>query len=234
MSQHFKFSVYIRNNRLFFFPGCLLLTLLLSGCKKETPQNLQPSHDNQQQAVNRTLVPPSVELPELSADEVPPALLMTEFLAANDSGLKDGDDDLTDWIEIHNPGQTPLNLSQFALTQDRQLEELWEFPSFLMGSGDYLIVHASGKNRRLPNEEWHTDFKLNADGEFLAIVMKESRSIVHSFGTRYPQQQDDISYGISSDWAPGEFLLDFERSQCLNITKVDEGILRTDVYFFRR
>ena len=92
--------MYIRNNRLFFFPGCLLLTLLLSGCKKETSQNLQPTHDNQQQAVNRTLVPPSVELPELSADEVPPALLMTEFLAANDSGLKDGDDDLTDWIEI--------------------------------------------------------------------------------------------------------------------------------------
>ncbi|MDA7536445.1 lamin tail domain-containing protein, partial [bacterium] len=146
--------------------------------------------------MNRELVPPSVEVPELSAAEVPPALLMTEFLAANDSGLKDGDDDRTDWIEIHNPGQTPLNLSQFALTQDRQLEELWEFPSFLMGSGDYLIVHASGKNRRSPNEEWHTDFKLNADGEFLAIVMKESRSIVHSFGTRYPQQQDDISYGI--------------------------------------
>ncbi len=210
MSQQYNFSAHIRNNRLFFFTGCFLLILLLSGCKKETPKNPQPPRDNQQQAVNRKLVTPSVEVPEMSSDELPPALLITEFLAANDSGLKDGDDDRTDWIEIHNPGQTPLNLSQFALTQDRQLEELWEFPSFLMGSGDYLIVHASGKNRRLPNEEWHADFKLNADGEFLAIVMKEPRSIVHSYGTRYPQQQDDISYGISSDWVPGEFLLDFE------------------------
>ena len=146
----------------------------------------------------------------MSSDEAAPVLLISEFLAANDSGLKDGDGDRTDWIEIHNPGDAPVNLSSFGLTQDRQLEEVWEFPSFMMGAGEYVVVYASGKNRGLSNEDWHTDFKLNTDGEFLALVSKEPRSIVHSFGTRYPQQQDDISYGISSDWAPGEFLLDFE------------------------
>jgi hypothetical protein len=192
------------------FVGFLLVVLLLPGCKQDPPQNVQPSNNNPQQARNRMVVPPPAEVPDTRSDEAAPVLLISEFLAVNDSGLKDGDGDRTDWIEIHNPGDRPVNLSGFALTQDRQLEEVWGFPSFIMGAGEYLIVYASGKNHELSNEEWHTDFKLNSDGEFLALVTKEPRSIVHSFGTRYPKQQDDISYGISSDWVPGEFLLDFE------------------------
>jgi hypothetical protein len=210
MTHTFLYSSRAKLKYLQIFAGFLLVALSLPGCKQDPPQNEQASNDNRQPARNRMLVPPPAELPDMSSDEAPPVLLITEFLAANDSGLKDGDGDRTDWIEIHNPGDGPVNLSGFALTQDRQLEEIWEFPSFMMGAGEYVIVYASGKNRGLSNEEWHADFKLNADGEFLALVTKEPRSIVHSYGTRYPQQQDDISYGISPDWNPGEFLLDFE------------------------
>lgn len=210
MLQKTVFLTAVKMKCLPIIALCFMTAALLPGCKQDPPQNTQSENNNQQQARNRMAVPPPAEVPELNSDEAPPALLITEFLAANDRGLKDADGDRTDWIEIHNPSDNPINLSSFALTQDRQLEEIWEFPSFVMGAGEYLIVYASGKNRSLSNEEWHTDFKLNTGGEFLALVAKEPRSIVHSFGTRYPQQQDDISYGISSDWKPGEFLLDFE------------------------
>ena len=31
-------------------------------------------------------------------------VIISEFLAVNDKGLKDADDDRSDWIEIHNAG----------------------------------------------------------------------------------------------------------------------------------
>ena len=188
----------------------LIVISLISGCKQESSQTLQPISNDQQEVRNRMAVPPPADIPASSADVESPVLLISEFLAANDSGLKDADGDRTDWIEIYNPGDSAVDLSGFALTQDRQLEELWEFPAFKMGAGEFVLIHASGKNRRVANEEWHADFKLSAKGEFLALVAKETGSIVHAFGTRYPQQQDDISYGISSEWTPGEFLQDYE------------------------
>ncbi|MBT5927560.1 MAG: hypothetical protein HOH33_13180 [Verrucomicrobia bacterium] len=188
----------------------LLTVTLLVGCRQETSENTQHSDQPDQAFRNRMAVPPPAEIPHIKLDAESPALLISEFLAANDRGLNDEEGDRTDWIEIFNPGSSPVDLSGFGLTQDRQLEEIWEFPSLNMGAGEYLIVYASGKNRNQVHEEWHTDFKLNTDGEFLALIAKEPRSIVHSFGTRYPQQQDDVSYGIAADWVPGEFLQDFE------------------------
>ena len=35
------------------------------------------------------------------------APVITEFLAANSSGLADEDGDFSDWIEIHNPDSAP-------------------------------------------------------------------------------------------------------------------------------
>ncbi|HJQ79165.1 MAG TPA: hypothetical protein VJ828_04375, partial [Lacipirellulaceae bacterium] len=41
--------------------------------------------------------------------------LITEFLAANDSGLRDGDGNASDWIEIQNAGDMPINLAGYYL-----------------------------------------------------------------------------------------------------------------------
>ncbi len=38
------------------------------------------------------------------------APLITEFLASNDNGLRDGDGNASDWIEIHNAGDMPVDL----------------------------------------------------------------------------------------------------------------------------
>ncbi|MDC0325618.1 CotH kinase family protein [bacterium] len=192
------------------FAAFLLVSIILVGCRQESSENTQSSNQTEQTFRNSRAVPPPAEIPNIKSDSESPPLLISEFLAANDRGFKDEEGDRTDWIEIFNPGSSPVDLSGFGLTQDRQLEEIWEFPSFKMGAGEYLIVYASGKNRNQANEEWHTDFKLNTDGEFLALIAKEPRSIVHAFGTRYPQQQDDVSYGIAADWAAGEFLQDYE------------------------
>ena len=43
-------------------------------------------------------------------------LLITEFLASNDDGLRDEDGDSSDWIELHNGGLEPIDLDGWPLT----------------------------------------------------------------------------------------------------------------------
>lgn len=121
-------------------------------------------------------------------------LIINEFLAANKSGLLDEDGDFSDWIEIYNPEPYTVNLAGFALTDDPNQPDKWPFPNISLGSHQYLVVFASGKNRRSleSGTPLHTNFKLEKDGEFLALYnILDEKLIVAEFSTQYP----DISYG---------------------------------------
>ena len=122
---------------------------------------------------------------------------LTEFLARNDGGLEDEDGDRPDWIEIHNvPGAGAVDLSGWALTDDSGDLALWVFgPGTVLPDGGYLVVFASDKDRRDPAGPLHTNFKLSAGGEYLALV-RPSGSVASEFdqgGSDYPNQDDDIS-----------------------------------------
>src|SRR6185369_11273395 len=42
----------------------------------------------------------------------------------------------------------------------------------------------------------HTDFKLDGDGEYLALVMPDGSTIASQYSPRFPQQRSDVSYGL--------------------------------------
>ena len=44
--------------------------------------------------------------------------VISEFLATNTNGLKDEDGDKEDWVEIHNPTTSSVNLGGYFLTDD--------------------------------------------------------------------------------------------------------------------
>ena len=99
------------------------------------------------------------------------APIINEFLAANRAGIADQDGDPEDWIEIYNPGRRAVNLAGWSLTDDPSRPRKWTFPGVALGSHAYLLVFASGKNRRptQPGSELHTNFKLSQRGEFLGL-----------------------------------------------------------------
>ena len=120
--------------------------------------------------------------------------VISEFLAVSRGELLDGDGDASDWIEIRNDGLDTLDLEGWYLTDD--LEELtrWEFPAVSIQPHQHLVVFASGKDRVSP--ELHTNFRLDADGEALALVAPDGQTIVHAYAPVYPQQQLGTSYGL--------------------------------------
>ncbi|WP_435895117.1 lamin tail domain-containing protein [Oceaniferula spumae] len=133
--------------------------------------------------------------------------VISEFMAANDSGLIDVDGNQSDWIELYNPGADPAPLAGFYLTDDPTDLTKWVFPNVTMAPGSYLIVFASGNSRTDPAGELHTNFSLSADGEYLALVKPDGSTIDSEFSPTFPSQQSDVSYGLDSSTTTGGYFL---------------------------
>ncbi len=126
-------------------------------------------------------------------------VIINEFLAANVSGLLDENSEPQDWIELYNRGSTTVNLLGWSLTEDAKVPGKWTFPATNLAPGQFLVVFASEKNRRVPGAPLHTSFKLDSFGEYLALFNAESpRVAVSEFPSEYPEQRNDYSYGLDS------------------------------------
>jgi hypothetical protein len=125
------------------------------------------------------------------------APIISEFMAANDSWLADEDGDFSDWIEIHNPGNTTVSLAGYHLTDHPAHLDKWTFPAITIDPGAFLVLFASGKNRADPASRLHTDFQLSAEGDYLALVAPDAATVVSAFAPLYPPQYPNVSFGIS-------------------------------------
>ncbi|MCA9263515.1 MAG: lamin tail domain-containing protein, partial [Planctomycetales bacterium] len=127
----------------------------------------------------------------LAADPV-----LSEFMAANDDSLVDEDGDHSDWIEILNAGNSSAELRGWYLTDDATNLSKWRFPSVELSPNETVIVYASGKDRNETGFELHTNFGLNRDGEYLALVEPDGTTIASEFSPAYAPQVEDVSYGF--------------------------------------
>ena len=138
--------------------------------------------------VNVTLLPPRIN----------------EFMASNGGSVSDEDGEATDWIELYNPNPYGLRVGGYFLTDDPTNKTQWVFPDAKIGPHGFRLVFASDKDRRDPNAELHTNFKLDAKGDYLALIARDGSEVLQQFPTNYPaarqfsKQRDNISYGFDS------------------------------------
>lgn len=127
----------------------------------------------------------------------PPALVyINEFSAHEANAISDEDGESSDWIELFNAGSGATNLAGWSLSDDPALPRKWTFPNVVVEPGDYLVVFASGKDRREPGGALHTNFKLDKDGEYLGLVNLQGDPVAHSeFAPAYPPQYDGLVFG---------------------------------------
>ena len=81
-----------------------------------------------------------------------PVVVLSEFMADNESGVQDEDGTRSDWIELLNRGPLEANLSGWYLTDDRLNLTKWQFPLGMspLNVNAYLRIWASEKDRRPP------------------------------------------------------------------------------------
>ncbi|MCI0537555.1 MAG: lamin tail domain-containing protein [Verrucomicrobiales bacterium] len=122
-------------------------------------------------------------------------VFLSELMANNTTTLTDQDGEYSDWIELHNAGPTEVNLGGWYLTDSADDLTKWRFPVVFVPANGYLVVFASGKDRALPNAQLHTSFNLSANGEYLALVQPDGKTVASEFAPEFPEQFDVISYG---------------------------------------
>lgn len=141
------------------------------------------------------------------------SLRINEFLASNDSGLKDSFGKHSDWIEIYNNDGRAVNLQGWGLSDSQKKPYKWTFPSTNLVAGAYLLVFASDREENRPGKELHCGFKLSADGEYLGLTSPEGVT-VSEFAPVFPAQRADISYGWCGKVRTSKRTLLPERSAC--------------------
>ncbi|MCH9021691.1 MAG: CotH kinase family protein, partial [Planctomycetes bacterium] len=130
-------------------------------------------------------------------------LVINEFMAANGSSVLDGDGNSSDWVEVVNVTGRTFNLDGWYLTDNPTNLTKWTFHGGQeLLPGEYIVVFASGQLTDTyvdPGGSMHTNFKLKADAEYVALVRPDGVTIVSEYGTggsNYPSQKTDISYGL--------------------------------------
>lgn len=131
-------------------------------------------------------------------------LFINEFMASNDSTLADESGDYDDWIELHNAGETDVNLSGIYLTDDFSNLTRWKIPDTTITAGGFLLFWADNEETEGP---LHTNFKLSASaGEEIGLFDFDAdvQVIVLIDSISFGPQPTDTSYGRypdgGSDW----------------------------------
>lgn len=122
-------------------------------------------------------------------------IVISEILASNKSSIKDQFGENSDWIELYNNSTTTINLLNWTITDDSTQPDKWSFPSVSLGPGQYMIVFASERDIKSIESNLHTNFKLSASGEYLALY-NSSGVLVSGFSPGFPNQYEDVSYGL--------------------------------------
>ena len=124
----------------------------------------------------------------------PGSPVISEFMARNENSIKDSDGDRSDWIEIRNSSPAAIGLGGYSLTDDASNPTKWKFPNQSLAGGAYLLVFASGKDRRPLDGELHTNFSLDGDGEYLGLFSPGGLAAETVFDP-FPPQIENLSYG---------------------------------------
>lgn len=123
-------------------------------------------------------------------------LILNEVMASNSTTIADEDGDFEDWIELFNASDEAVNLQGYALSDDESRPQRWIFPAVTLQPGEFLLVWASGKDRRIPFGELHTNFSISAGGEEILLTDPFGTTIDFIPPTPIPT---DISFGRYPD-----------------------------------
>lgn len=108
-------------------------------------------------------------LAALSTGNAGAALLINEVVSSNGGSYRDETGATPDWIELRNTGPDAVALEGYGLSDAVNSPFKWTFPRRSLAAGGYLVVCASGQDRRAGSLP-HTNFSLSRQGETVTLT----------------------------------------------------------------
>jgi len=132
----------------------------------------------------------------------PHKVCINEFMASNGTSIADEGGQYDDWIELHNPGPSSVDIGGMFLTDDLNEPAKWRLPNdrpdrTTLPAGGYVLVWADND---VGGAGLHASFKLDGDGEEIALVDRDGATLVDH--VVFGKQSSDISFGRYPDAGP--------------------------------
>lgn len=118
-------------------------------------------------------------------------IVINEVCTYNDDVLEDLDGDKSDWIELYNSTNNPINLNGYTL-QSKIQNLSYNLPQLVLDGHAFQIVFLSGKNKF--GSQVHTNFKMVLND---TILINQNQNIINSVVV--PDLFVDHSYGAIED-----------------------------------
>lgn len=133
-----------------------------------------------------------IKTPQIVTD----AIVVNEFMADNSTTIADPNGEFDDWIELYNPTVNTISLTGKFLTDKKDNLTKYQFtqPNLILNPNQFLLIWCDEQQEQ---QGIHTNFKLSAGGEFIALVDTDGITIIDSLS--FGPQTTDISFGRFPD-----------------------------------
>lgn len=127
----------------------------------------------------------------------PPSLYINEFMADNDTTIRDEGGDYDDWFELYNAGPAAVDLGGMYLTDSLSNPTKWRIPAgVVIEAGGHRLFWADEEENEGPT---HTNFKLSKSGEALGLYDRDAHGNAALDTVVFGYQTTDISMGRFPD-----------------------------------
>ena len=132
---------------------------------------------------------------------IPPALLINEFLASNDSCCTDENGEYEDFIEIYNADDEAVDIGGMYITDGLDAPTTWQIPTTApdtttIDPGGFLLLWADKQSEQ---GILHVEIKLSGDGEQIGLFTSDATNNIPIDTLTYDAQTTDISKGRKPD-----------------------------------
>ena len=163
----------------------------------------------------------SVLLTDTIAQSVPDVAI-NEVMASNSTTIADEDGDYPDWIELYNTTDRSINLDGYGLSDNYNNAFKWVLPEITIEPGSFLLIWASGKDRREPGSPLHTNYAISAAGEEVLLSRPDGTRLDSLPPTAIPT---DVSLGRQPDGSGDWYFFNDPTPGSSNTTSGNQGVL---------
>lgn len=128
-------------------------------------------------------------------------VIINEIMAVNRATYAAQDGLYYDYIELYNASSESVDLGGWYLSDSIDYPRKWRLPEdTVIASGEYLIVFASGLDRKEGRTQLHTNFSLSSEGE--SVILSDSAGRIMD-RVDFDLMKADVAYALQGDgtWA---------------------------------
>lgn len=105
------------------------------------------------------------------------ALVINEVMTSNFSYYPQRDGEYYDWIELKNNSSSSINLSDYYLSDNLSIKDMFRLPDNTLEPDEYCIIICSGNTALTSSKYIHANFTLSSGGESLYIHDKNAKLV---------------------------------------------------------